>query len=91
VKFEYDPAKDQANIDKHGISLAFAEAFDFSDDVAWIVEDARRDYREARYVAMSFISDALYVLVFTPRAGGIRVISLRRANEREERRYEQKD
>ena len=47
----------------------------------------RRDYGERRYQAMGMIGEDLYMLVFTPRDGAVHVISLRRANQRERKRY----
>lgn len=58
--------------------------------MAFIVEDRRRDYGERRYQAMGPIDGRLHVLVFTPRAGAIHVISLRKANDRELRLYASK-
>jgi uncharacterized DUF497 family protein len=58
--------------------------------MAFIVEDRRRDYGERRYQAMGPIAGRLHVLVFTPRAGAIHVISLRKANDRELRLYASK-
>jgi uncharacterized DUF497 family protein len=59
----------------------------FEWDSALIAPDGRRDYGELRYTAFGLIGDCLFNLVFTPRAGRVRVISLRRANRREVRRY----
>ena len=47
----FDPTKDRANIEKHGISLAKAE--DLTDAVA--VEDNRKTYGELRIRAFGFI------------------------------------
>lgn len=55
-----------------------------------IEEDDRKDYGERRYRALGFIGDRLHAVVFTPRAGKVHVISLRRANKREVKQYEQK-
>jgi len=52
-----------------------------------VVEDVRNDYQEVRFQAIGFIGDRLHVLVFTPRGKVTRVISLRKANRREERHY----
>lgn len=49
----------------------------------------RKAYPEVRYVAVGFLDSRLHVLCFTPIAGGIRVISFRKANQREVRDYEQ--
>ncbi|MBC7203159.1 MAG: BrnT family toxin [Pusillimonas sp.] len=50
----------------------------------------RGEYRETRVRALGFISQRLYALVFKETSFGIRVISLRKANMREVRFYEQK-
>ncbi|VVD78771.1 BrnT family toxin [Pandoraea fibrosis] len=86
MDIEFDPAKDQANRDKHGLSLALAEAFEL--DAALIEIDDRRDYNEERFVALGLIGDRVHVMVFTVRGEAIRVISLRKANRREVQRYD---
>ena len=55
---------------------------------ARIVEDLRKDYGERRFQALGLIGDRLHLMVFTPRANKAHVISLRRANKREVKRYE---
>jgi hypothetical protein len=82
----FDPAKNQRNIASRGISFEVAEQFEW--DTAMIAEDLRKEYGEPRFQALGFIAGRLHALVFTPRAGKIHVISLRRANRREVRRYE---
>lgn len=83
--FTFDPTKDEANRLKHGLSLVKAEAFDFV--TAFKVVDTRRDYGEARVQVYGMLDGRLHVLVINPRPEGDRVISLRRANKREVRRY----
>jgi uncharacterized DUF497 family protein len=87
VDIEFDPAKNSRNIVLRGISFERAAEFDLA--TAWVVEDDRMDYGETRYRAIGNLDLRLHVLVFTETARGIRVISLRKANKREERRYEQ--
>ena len=82
----FDPAKNERNIASRGISFEVAEQFEW--DTAMIAEDIRKEYGEARFQALGFIAGRLHAMVFTPRAGKIHVISLRRANRREVRRYE---
>ena len=53
------------------------------------VEDVRRDYGEPRFQALGEIDGRLHMLVFTPRGGDVHVISLRKANRREIKRYEE--
>jgi uncharacterized protein len=83
---EFDPEKNARNIELRGISLAEADEFEWKSAV--VTSDTRRDYGEQRYRAFGFIENRLHALVFTPREGAIRVISLRKANRREVVRYE---
>lgn len=83
----FDPEKDTANLAKHGISLAEAAQLEW--DHALVSPDDRREYDEARQVALAPMDSRLWVVVFTDRPEGRRVISLRKANLREYRRYEQ--
>jgi uncharacterized DUF497 family protein len=85
VGVAFDPGKDASNFAKHGISLARAEEMDMS--AALIREDDRFDYGETRYIAFGDIDYALHCLVFTFRGSKVRAISLRKANQKEIRRY----
>lgn len=67
--------------------IELAAQFDF--ESAFYQEDTRKNYGEARYAALGYLSGRLHVLIFTPIDDGVRVISLRKANKREVRRYEQ--
>ena len=51
------------------------------------VEDERRDYGEDRFITIGFLDGIMVVLVWTPRNGAYRIISMRRANERERAHY----
>ena len=82
---EFDPAKDAGNRAKHGLSLA--EACALAWDEAVILPDTRRDYGELRFRAYARMTGRLHMAAFTLRGGAFRIISLRRANERENRRY----
>ena len=86
MDISFDPAKDAWNIARRG--LPFARAADFDWDSALIKEDTRRSYGERRFQALGYIEDRLHMLVFTPRAGRLHIISLRKANNREVRHYE---
>ena len=84
--YDWDDAKRRANLTKHGVDFAAAAGFDW--DTAVTVEDRRQTYGERRLYSLGLIGARLHVLVWTPRAGGARLISLRRANARERRRWE---
>jgi uncharacterized protein len=83
ARIQFDPAKDQANVAKHGISLARAEDM----DVLAIIEDDRFDYGEQRFRAFGLIDDHYHCLVFAERNRSLRAISLRRAHAKEIQRY----
>jgi uncharacterized DUF497 family protein len=85
VLLEFDQAKSAENLKKPGIGL---ERFaDIDAETAVSVEDVRKDYGERRLRVLGFIDGLLHAAVVTPRGEKIRVISLRRANRREERVY----
>ena len=79
----FDPAKDRANIEKHGISLSRAGEL----AIEAVVPDDRQDYGEARFRGFGQINGIDHCLVYVLRGGHIRAISLRRAHDREMRRY----
>jgi uncharacterized DUF497 family protein len=83
VEIEFDPDKDRRNVEKHGISLA--RAVDF--EILTFIEDARFDYGETRYRAWGLLDGVHHALAFTMRDGRIRVITLRRAHQKEIRRH----
>ena len=88
MEWTFDPAKDAVNREKHGVSLALAEVLFHGPHVS--IADDRFDYGETRRVAFGFISNRLFVCVYTDRDGERRIISLRKANSREARRYGEK-
>ena len=51
------------------------------------IEDDRPDYGEVRFITIGFLDDTMVVLVWTPRDDARRIISMRKANERERRLY----
>ena len=87
MSIDFDPEKDAINRAKHGVSLALAEAGDWTE--AFIALDDRRDYGEPRWYAYLPIGGRVRVVVFTERAETTRIISLRRANPREVRKYDE--
>lgn len=87
MKIAFDPDKDVINRQKHGLSLADAERMDF--DTAIYAPDDRYDYGEDRTQALGLIDGRLHMLVFTMRGEALRAISLRKANPREVKRYDQ--
>jgi uncharacterized protein len=86
MEFEWDEAKAVANLAKHGVSFEDASSI-FSDDDSITEEDTRYQYDERRFMITGFIDERLHVVVYTLRADCIRLISARRANDREQKKY----
>lgn len=84
--FEWDDRKAAQNVAKHGVPFEYAARV-FLDTHRLDSEDTRRDYREERRIAMGKIEGRLFVVAYTPRGEVIRLISARKANEREQRQY----
>ena len=87
MEVEFDRAKNQRNLRERGLSFERAADFDF--ETAIYLEDRRHEYGERRIRALGNIEGHLYALVYTIRGERLRVISLRRANRREVRSYEE--
>jgi uncharacterized DUF497 family protein len=85
VKVTFDRTKDAANVAKHGLSFADFSQFDAE---PFIEIDVRRDYGELRFRGFGRIDGVGYSIAFTRTVDGIRLISFRRAHEKEMRRYE---
>ena len=83
----YDVRKDDANAAKHDISSAEAALFEWDDALLWI--DERNDDGEVRQCAIGYIGTRLYYLVYVRRDDVRRIISLRKANSGEVKRYAQ--
>ncbi|MDR5838419.1 BrnT family toxin [Caballeronia sp. LZ034LL] len=81
----FDPLKDAINCLQHGVSLRLASEIAW-DEVVLEVDD-RRDYGEVREVGYMPIRGRMFCVVLTQRNKSRRIISLRRANKRETRRY----
>jgi uncharacterized DUF497 family protein len=85
VKIGFDPAKNAANMASRGLPFELVEQLDWAH--ALMDEDTRKAYGERRFQVLGFIGERLHAVVFTPREGKVHVISLRKANSREVKRY----
>ncbi len=86
MKFEWDEPKNQANINKHGIS--FERAITIFAGTIISAPDIRYDYGESREVTIGMMDDCvIIVVVHTDRQGVIRIISARPANRKEREKY----
>ena len=87
MRIEFDPNKNAKNIAERNLSFSLAADLDW--ETANIIQDNRETYPEPRYVLSGYLHNRLHILCFTPINDGIRVISFRKANNREQRAYEQ--
>ena len=89
MEIAFDPAKREWTLQERGLDLArclevFAQAVTSFDD-------ERFDYGERRRITVGYLDDRMVVVVWTERDGVRRIISLRKANERERTRYRESD
>lgn len=86
--FEWDPAKDNANFAKHGIT--FDEATEvFADPSRLVVSSTKPEHREARWLAIGRYGPHVMSVIFTVRHDEVRIISARRASKDEREQYRQ--
>ena len=85
MRIEFDPAKDEANLARHGVALSLAGRLDWDAARVWV--DDRFAYDEPRMIALAPEADTLYYVAFVDRGEVRRIISLRRATRREVKHY----
>jgi uncharacterized DUF497 family protein len=87
MKFEWDEAKNRANIRKHGFD--FADAAEMFHGPLVVEPETREDYEEKRWKGIGAIRGRTTVVIFIERAPEtIRIISLRKADHEERKEYE---
>ena len=85
MEFEWDERKNELNIRKHGVSfLSAARVFD---GPVFTIIDNRIDYGEIRYVSIGTVEATELYVVYAIRNRRLRIISARRANRNERRKY----
>ena len=85
MRISFDPHKSAKNAIERGLPFSCVAAFDFS--TALFSTDVRRAYGETRYIALGYLMGRMHVVCFTETEEGIRVISFRKANDREVTAY----
>lgn len=84
MEFEYDPIKSQTNKEKHGIDFQEAQALWLDEDR---VEFPARSDNEMRHALIAKRNEKIWIAFYTMREAVIRIISVRRAREGEEKTY----
>jgi uncharacterized protein len=88
LRITFDPVKRAATLAERG--LDFADAALVFDGVTLDAQDDRADYGETRIITVGRLAGRMVIVVWTPRGEARHVISMRKANEREQRRYRQR-
>ncbi len=86
MRITFDPAKRDRTLEARGLDFASATEVFVSDHLTF--PDERQDYGEPRFISVGRLAGRMVVLVWTPRGDARHVISMRKANEREQRRFE---
>ena len=85
MKIEFDPEKRAQTLIHRGLDMAEAG---FVFDASTITfEDRRNDYGEVRYITIGMLEKRMVYIAWTPRDGAHRIISMRKANDREQEKY----
>jgi len=90
MKFTWDIEKEKRNIEKHGLGFMIAKYL-FSDPYRVDNIDDRKEYGEERHNLFAKAFDVIFMMCYVLRGDSVRIISLRRANQRERRKYYGKD
>ncbi len=88
MKYEWDEAKKRKNLTKHGLSFEDVEQVFSGPCVTF--EDDRFAYGEQRLVTLGMLSGRVVVIAHAPRDEGTRIISMRKANRREQKIYQKR-
>lgn len=88
MEISFDPEKRARTLHERG--LDFAQAEQVFAGPAFTQADERFDYPEPRFVTFGLLDGRMIVIVWTATSGGRRIISMRKANEREQARYRQR-
>jgi uncharacterized protein len=81
MHIEFDPEKRNKTLSERG--LDFARVPEVFGNVNVTIEDLRFDYGEPRFVTTGLLDQRMVVVVWTKRGETRRIISMRKANERE--------
>ncbi|MYE10529.1 MAG: BrnT family toxin [Gammaproteobacteria bacterium] len=85
MDFEWDEAKDRANVAKHGVGFETAKRI--FEGTILTRQDSRRDYGETRHTSVGRVGPAVLVVAHTRRGANLRLISARPASRKEREAY----
>ena len=82
MRIEFDSAKRALTLDMRGLDMARADEIFAGPTLTF--PDVRQDYGEPRLISIGLLDDRMVVVVWTGRGEVRRIISLRKANDREQ-------
>jgi uncharacterized DUF497 family protein len=85
MEFEWDNNKNIRNLEKHGLDFQDAERIFWGEIITF--KDERYNYGEDRFITLGTLLNRVVIIVHTYRNFTIRIISMRKANEREKNIY----
>ena len=88
MEFDWHPAKREKTLAERDIDFEDM-VLGFADPKRMVTPDTRKDYGEARYNMLAMCESGVFHITYTPRGELTWIISARRANRREQRRYAQ--
>ena len=89
MKFEWDEAKNEENIRKHGFD--FSSAWRMFESSLVVFPDQRFDYGEQRWIGIGYLNDRLVLVAFSePDDETTRIISMRKAKKHERAKFERR-
>lgn len=88
MKITYDPAKHAKTLADRGVNFKDAVKIFAGNTIDGL--DDRFDYGEKRMITVGYLNERMMVVIWTPRGTARHIISMRKANEKEQRRYRQR-
>lgn len=85
MRITFDPRKRDKTLFERG--LDFGPAPEVFDGINMTIEDVRCDYGEHRYITVGHLDERVVVIAWTRRGKARRIISMRKANEREIKQF----
>ena len=88
MRYEWDETKNRSNFAKRGLDFKDAEQVFGGSCVTF--EDNRFDYGEERFITLGLLAGRLVTIAHAPRGEATRIISMRKANRREQKIYQKR-
>ncbi len=85
MEIEYGQKKRDKTLAERG--LDFADVEEVLSGISATLLDTRKDYGEDRFITTGLLGNRVVLVVWTKRGRKYRIISMRKANEREQKRF----